>query len=155
MLNKSPSFPWNDNNKHLSSLVEFKEGDVVIDSSIDNYNYNSEHYKLTNGEWVFVTESEISNRIIVYGLTINYQVKTFDGLWVNHRKRGPSVISYADEGWYTDGKLHREDGPAINRFLNVNGVRTLKYSFFFLDGFRVEENEFRAKTTKLGKILYG
>ena len=42
--------------------------------------------------------------------------------------------------WYLNGKLHREDGPAIE---DSNG-----YSAWYINGVKYTESEFKAKTQK-------
>ena len=85
------------------------------------------------------------------------------------------IIEYAngDKIWYTNGKLHRTDGPAIE-WVNVydNGTRSwwlngkrhridgpaIEYASgkkqWFLDGKEVTEEEFFIQTFKLPEELF-
>lgn len=63
-----------------------------------------------------------------------------------HSDTGVNTIIYQkfiNDQWY----FHREDGPAANW---GDGTKV-----YFLEGHRYPEEEFLAKTTKLGKIIYG
>jgi len=66
-----------------------------------------------------------------------------------HREDGPAV-EYADgtKWWYLDGKRHREDGPAIER---ANGPKS-----WWLNGKLVTEEEHKRLTSKAtceGKVV--
>ena len=62
-----------------------------------------------------------------------------------HREDGPA-IEYANgsKAWWLNGKLHREDGPAIER---ASGNKT-----WFLNNIRYSEPDFYRRLYKLGKI---
>ena len=79
---------------------------------------------------------------------IKYEVRVYaDGgkIWyLNgklHREDGPA-IEYTDvnEQWYLNGKLHREDGPAIE---HTNGDK-----YWYLNGKIMTEAEHKRATTK-------
>ena len=79
---------------------------------------------------------------------IEYTVKVYehgDKYWyLNgklHREDGPA-IEYASGGkeWFLNGKLHREDGPAIER---ANGTK-----YWFLNGKALSESEFNTRMNK-------
>ena len=63
-----------------------------------------------------------------------------------HREDGPA-IEYAngDKYWYLDGKPHREDGPAIEY---ATGEK-----YWFLDGTSYNEQEFNEKMNPSAKEL--
>ena len=64
-------------------------------------------------------------------------VRYFDGDGKLHREDGPAIeYSNGDRAWYLGGKLHREDGPAVEL---PDGIR-----FWYLDGKRLSEDEFEA-----------
>jgi hypothetical protein len=80
---------------------------------------------------------------------IEYTVKVYDGgyngWFLNgklHREDGPAV-EYASgtKYWYLTGKLHREDGPAYE---GANG-----YKAWYLNGKEVTEEEHKRKTSKV------
>jgi antitoxin component YwqK of YwqJK toxin-antitoxin module len=58
-----------------------------------------------------------------------------------HREDGPAV-KYANgtKFWYINGKLHREDGPAVEY---ANGGKV-----WFLNGESLSKEEFKAHTSK-------
>ena len=63
------------------------------------------------------------------------------------REDGPAIeCADGDKYWHLDGKLHREDGPA---FEYANGTK-----FWYLDGIKLTEQEFNLKTKSCtGKIV--
>jgi len=77
---------------------------------------------------------------------IEYTVKVYengDKFWyLNgklHREDGPAVeCANGDKFWYLNGNLHREDGPAIEY--------TSGSKFWYLNGEELTEEEWRAKT---------
>jgi antitoxin component YwqK of YwqJK toxin-antitoxin module len=78
---------------------------------------------------------------------IKYEVKVYaDGSkywYLNgklHREDGPA-IEYSDgyKAWYLNGKLHREDGPAVEY---SNGDK-----FWYLNGQLLTEKEFNERMT--------
>lgn len=80
---------------------------------------------------------------------IEYTVKVYDGgdkFWyLNgklHREDGPAV-EYADgyKSWYLNGKRHREDGPAIEC---ADGDKA-----WYLNGNKVTEEEHKRQTSKV------
>lgn len=76
---------------------------------------------------------------------IEYTVKVFENgnkEWhLNgklHREDGPAVeYSNGDKYWYINGKLHREDGPAVEY---SNGSKC-----WYLNGEKLTEKEFNAQ----------
>jgi hypothetical protein len=66
-----------------------------------------------------------------------------------HREDGPAVeCSDGAKFWYLNGKRHREDGPAIER---SNGSKS-----WYIDGKKLTEQEHKAATSKPnceGKIV--
>jgi len=59
-----------------------------------------------------------------------------------HREDGPAVeYANGDKDWYLDGKRHREDGPAME----CDGCNT----FWYLNGKRVTKAEVIAKVKSL------
>ena len=76
---------------------------------------------------------------------ITYTVEVEDGYkewFLNgklHREDGPAVEdSNGHKSWYINGNLHREDGPAIEW---SNG-----YKLWYINGVKYTESEFKAKT---------
>ena len=78
---------------------------------------------------------------------IEYTVRVYDDgdeyWWLNgklHREDGPA-IEYAngDKSWYLNGKLHREDGPAIEY---ASGDKC-----WWLNGKKVTEEEHKRQTS--------
>jgi hypothetical protein len=75
---------------------------------------------------------------------IEYTVKVYaDGgkfWWLNgklHREDGPAVeYAYDYKRWHLNGKLHREEGPAVER---VDG-----HKFWYLNGKYMTEEEHKA-----------
>ena len=65
-----------------------------------------------------------------------------------HREDGPAV-EYASgyKAWYLNGKRHREDGPAIE-YADGN-------KFWFLNGERVTEEEHKRMTSKVIEMTMG
>ena len=56
-----------------------------------------------------------------------------------HREDGPAIERFdGSKYWYLNGELHREDGPAIEP---SNG-----FKFWFLNGKRLTEQQHKAKT---------
>lgn len=54
-----------------------------------------------------------------------------------HREGGPAVCGSSYEEWYKNGKLHKEDGPAVIYYTNLyneeyylNDKRLTKEEFF-------------------------
>jgi hypothetical protein len=87
---------------------------------------------------------------------IEYRVKVYnngDKEWfLNgklHREDGPAIEhSNGYKSWFLNGKRHREDGPAVE-FCN-------SYKSWFLDGKELTEQEHKAATSKPtceGKIV--
>jgi len=87
---------------------------------------------------------------------IEYKVKVYDSgnkYWYLdgklHREDGPAIeFSNGDKSWYLDGKLHREGGPAVE-FSNGSKV-------WYINGKRLTEAEHKAATSKHtceGKIV--
>jgi len=83
---------------------------------------------------------------------IEYTVKVYDNgsrFWyLNgklHREDGPA-IEYTDGTriWWLDGKRHREDGPAIE---NADGTR-----YWYLNGEDYTEEDFIKKTAKVKEL---
>ena len=76
-----------------------------------------------------------------------YEVHVYDGSksWYQegklHRDDGPA-IEYANgtKKWYQEGKLHRDDGPAIEY---ANGTKN-----WYLKGMKVSEEEHTKRTLK-------
>ena len=66
-----------------------------------------------------------------------------------HREDGPAVEhSDGSKYWYLDGKRHREDGPAIEA---ADGVK-----LWYLNGKRITEEEHKKRTSKAtcqGKVV--
>ena len=55
-----------------------------------------------------------------------------------HREDGPAVeYTNGDNYWYLNGKLHREDGPAVEY---ING-----YKEWYLNGVKYSEEEYNKK----------
>ena len=55
-----------------------------------------------------------------------------------HREDGPAIErASGNKLWYVNGKLHREDGPAVERY---DG-----YKAYYLNGKRLTEDEFNAR----------
>jgi len=83
---------------------------------------------------------------------IEYTVKVFDNgdrIWyLNgkiHREDGPAVEqSNGTLKWFLNGKRHREDGPAVE---HTNGTR-----WWFLNGEEYTEEEFLKKTAKAKEL---
>ena len=65
-----------------------------------------------------------------------------------HREDGPAV-ERADgyKAWYVNGQRHRLDGPAIE---SANGSVS-----YYIEGEYLTYKQFLARTTRLGKLLYG
>ena len=66
-----------------------------------------------------------------------------------HREDGPA-IEWSDgaKSWYLNGKLHREDGPAVE---DSDGTK-----YWYLNGEELTESEHKAKTSKptcSGKVV--
>jgi hypothetical protein len=63
-----------------------------------------------------------------------------------HREDGPAV-KYSDgtKGWYLNGNLHREDGPAIEK---ANG-----YKSWYLNDEELTEKEWKKRIKKTHKII--
>jgi hypothetical protein len=87
---------------------------------------------------------------------IEYTVKVYDNgdkeWFLNgklHREDGPAIEhSNGYKSWFLNGKRHREDGPAVE-FCN-------SYKSWFLDGKELTEQEHKAATSKPtceGKIV--
>ena len=55
-----------------------------------------------------------------------------------------NVIANGDKFWYQNDKLHRLDGPAIER---VDGTK-----YWYLDGIPYTEEEFEAKTNPVKEV---
>jgi len=76
---------------------------------------------------------------------IEYTVKVYENgnkYWlINgklHREDGPAVeYTNGDKSWYLNGNLHREDGPAVEY---TNGDK-----YWWLNGEKLTEDEWRAK----------
>ena len=70
--------------------------------------------------------------------------------WLNgriHREDGPA-IEYSNGGkyWYLNGKRHREDGPAVELY---DGIK-----FWYLNGGKYTEEEFKKKTESCdGRVI--
>ena len=82
---------------------------------------------------------------------ITYTVEVEDGYkewYLNgklHREDGPAVESpNGYKEWYLNGKLHREDGPAVEY---SNGDKS-----WFINGEKHTESEFKIKTQKTKNI---
>ena len=59
-----------------------------------------------------------------------------------HREDGPAIErANGDKSWYLNGKLHREDGPAVEW---ANG-----YKSWYLNGEEVTEEEHKRLTSKV------
>ena len=88
-----------------------------------------------------------------------------------HREDGPAV-EYTDgtKFWYVNGNLHRLDGPAVewsngDKLWYVNGqchrldgpaVECADGSVdYWIEGEKLTFKQFLARTTRLGKLLYG
>jgi antitoxin component YwqK of YwqJK toxin-antitoxin module len=57
-----------------------------------------------------------------------------------HREDGPAIEgSSGEKFWYLNGKLHREDGPAVER--------SCGYTCWFLNGKLLTEGEFNERMT--------
>ena len=88
---------------------------------------------------------------------IEYTVEVYDNgnkFWrLNgklHREDGPAVeyVNNGDKCWYLNGKLHREDGPAVEW---DNGSK-----YWYLNGEEVTEEEHKRRTSKAtceGKVV--
>lgn len=83
---------------------------------------------------------------------IEYTVKVYPNgyksWWLNgklHREDGPA-IEWDDGGkeWYLNGKYHREDGPAVEY---ANGIK-----YWYLNGKQVTEEEHRRHTGKIKEL---
>ena len=86
---------------------------------------------------------------------IEYTVRVYDDgdeyWWLNgklHREDGPA-IEYAngDKSWYLNGKLHREDGPAIEY---ASGDKC-----WWLNGKKVTEEEHKRQTSPVVEMTMG
>ena len=83
---------------------------------------------------------------------IEYTVKVFDNgdrcWYLNgkiHREDGPAIESYdGSRYWYLNGKYHREDGPAVESY---EGNR-----YWYLNGVEYTEEEFNKKTAKAKEL---
>ena len=80
-----------------------------------------------------------------------------------HRTNGPAYESWSTKHWYINGKLHREDGPAVERasgekewyvngklhredgpaFIHPNGNK-----FWYINGEPFTEEQFNARNKK-------
>ena len=77
---------------------------------------------------------------------IEYTVKVYDGGYVMwfmdgklHREDGPAIEwAGGDREWYLNGKRHREDGPAVER---ADG-----YKEWYLNNKRVTESDHAEQT---------
>ena len=65
-----------------------------------------------------------------------------------HRLDGPA-IEHTDgyKAWYVNGQLHRLDGPAVEWY---DGSVS-----YYIEGEYLTFKQFLARTTRLGKLLYG
>ena len=62
--------------------------------------------------------------------------------WLNgklHREDGPAIVDGDFQEWYLNGKLHREDGPAV-----VNGDD----QEWYINGKLLTKAEFNSRITK-------
>ena len=64
-----------------------------------------------------------------------------------HREDGPAIeYPNGSKRWYLNGKVHREDGPAVENF---NGSK-----YWYLNGKELTEEEFNARRNSCnGKIV--
>lgn len=76
---------------------------------------------------------------------ITYEVRVYDygvQYWFKdgkiHREDGPAIVSANVQHWCKDGKMHREDGPAS---VFSNGRH-----FFYINGEEMTEQEFLERT---------
>ena len=79
------------------------------------------------------------------GYTVKVYPKGTKSWWLNgklHREDGPA-IEYAggSKEWYLNGKLHREDGPAVEY---ASGSK-----YWFLNGKEVTEEEHKRQTSPI------
>ena len=78
------------------------------------------------------------------------EVRDTDTCWhredteILHRLGGPAFISSDRKEWYKDGRLHREDGPAIEY---ANGSK-----HWYLNGKRVTRAEHKALTAPVEEM---
>ena len=57
-----------------------------------------------------------------------------------HREDGPAIeLTNGNKYWYLNNELHREDGPACE---HVNGTK-----FWYLNGIKLSEQEFLRRTS--------
>ena len=56
-----------------------------------------------------------------------------------HREDGPALIRRDEERWYRRGKLHREDGPAVRHW---NPATRTWEEEFYLDGHNLSREEY-------------
>jgi hypothetical protein len=82
---------------------------------------------------------------------IKYKVVVENGtkFWYHngklHREDGPAVeYVNGDSQWYLNGKRHREDGPAVE---NISGNK-----YWYLKGIKYSESEFHAKINSRKKF---
>ena len=81
-----------------------------------------------------------------------YEVKVFNDGYKNwylngklHREDGPAIeYTNGDKHWYLNGKLHREDGPAVEY---SDG-----YKEWYLNGTEYTEAEWKAKLNPVKEL---
>lgn len=56
---------------------------------------------------------DLDTRIIRRYIARRHDVRSYDAKGVYHSVNGPAVESSSYSSWYLNGKLHRENGPAI------------------------------------------
>ena len=84
---------------------------------------------------------------------IEYKVKVYDyktEWYLNgklHREDGPAIeCTDGSKSWYIDGKRHREDGPAIEYYTGDK--------YWYLNGIEYKEKEFNARIQSCnGKVI--
>lgn len=120
------SVKYNNMTKH-----DDREGDRLIEAlTIDKEFMNPvrPHYYVRGKLWEDWWGSGTGAMDVIYRKSSSPQPESaFAEKKVLHRLFGPSHISrkYDFEGWYKDGELHREDGPAY---------RHKQSRFWFVDG---------------------
>jgi len=127
-----PAIEWADGHKewYLHGKLHRDNGPAVEFADGDKFWYLDE-VRLTEEQW----KTKLKNKVIkkVYDDRVEY---TLDGKL--HREDGPAV-EYANGAkmWYLHGKLHREDGPAIE-YANGNKYWYLNDKFHRENGPAIE-----------------
>lgn len=128
----------------LSSFPTFSQGLRLIEATHPGFIYTDEFKALTR-DFLKITEKE--NRIkytlgnYIYAITTKDNI-TLEEWYINskkhgmrrHRTDGPAFIGYEDgeirlQEWWLNGKVSREDGPAIIRYFEDKSIRTEEWFF--------------------------